>query len=110
MNDDDKEILKLAAKAANISYQGSGVVQVHAEGVWIGSYGDDSNRYWNPLTRDAEALRLAVALGLELSLWGTDVFATQASKACAQVPAGNDRYAAVRRAIVRAAAQIGGAK
>ncbi len=76
----DRELLELAAKAA-----GNGFV--------IG--------YWNPLTDDGDALRLAVALGLtaRMSYNGQDYEA-----------ANKDPYAATRRAIVRAAAEIGRSK
>lgn len=107
---DDRELVLAAAEAA-------GVV-----GEWVETHGTDvgqdaagvgrrgarwGDRLWNPLENDADALRLAVDLGMELSLWGTDVFARTGSIALAQVPAGDDRRGAVRRAITRAAAQRG---
>ena len=91
----DRELLELAAKAAGIEgiYRGD---TVHVSGIY--QYPD--NTYWNPLTDDGDALRLVVKLRLDLSL----LRRTQNYK--------NDRtrmdsYAATRRAIVRAAAEIG---
>ena len=82
---EDTELIRLAGKAAGCEY----------------------TEHSNPLNDDALALRLAVTLGMDLSLWGTDVFAKKGSKALGQVFSGDDRHAATRRAIVRAAAEIG---
>jgi hypothetical protein len=68
---------------------------------------DAGSDYWNPLTDDGDALRLAVKLGLIVEcgrawisrhgpMFGEDVLP--------------DPYAATRRAIVRAAAEIGRSK
>jgi hypothetical protein len=94
----DRELLELAAKAAGKTHYGeySPNGGLKTTGGW-----------WNPLTDDGDALRLAVKLGMDLSLWGTDVFAKKGSKALGQVFSGDDRHAATRRAIVRAAAEIG---
>jgi hypothetical protein len=67
---------------------------------------------WNPLTDDGDALRLAVKLGLKTSV-GYDiglVFCRPSESDEHEVwePLGkNDPYAATRRAITRAAAEIG---
>lgn len=97
----DRELLEKAAKAAGIV------------GRWMNVWGEvgiapdhPDGGMWNPLESDGDALRLAVKLGMDLSLWGTDVFAKKGSKALAQQGSGSDRYAATRRAIVRAAAAI----
>ena len=89
----DRELLELAAKAA-----GNGFV--------IG--------YWNPLTDDGDALRLAVKLGLDLELHGCNsthpyavAFDCNRNIAEEEQPDNGDPYAATRRAIVRAAAEIG---
>jgi hypothetical protein len=99
----DRELLELAAKAAGLRLdQLSGrVVRREADGQPV---------YWNPFTDDGDALRLAVKLKLAFATWG--------SGACAVVflhggrgrivePHKDDPYAATRRAIVRAAAEIG---
>ena len=109
----DRELLELAAKAAGIvaiywSYgnepysRGPGIV-----------YGD--NWIWNPLTDDGDALRLAVKLNLTTVFhpalgqalcrpyWSTGM--GKESREDVEKHA-NDPYAATRRAIVRAAAEI----
>jgi len=117
----DRELLELAAKAAGIE--------------WYGMAGDDNDSCayfdigpdevvkWNPLRDDGDALRLAVQCGLEVSFVddepgreGLDI------RACVGFPASTERpcrikyvfedhrgdiFAATRRAIVRAAAEIG---
>lgn len=66
---------------------------------------------WNPLEDDGDALRLAVKLKIPIQFpdW-TDVTRTWGSKDCLDAfdePHGTDPLAATRRAIVRAAAEIG---
>ena len=109
----DKELLELAAKAAGIKLTWWNQVPKNTTGA------DPSmNIYafpiWNPLTDDGDALRLAVKLGLHVS--------QQLSYVAVMQPHGGagshrlqwteqyneDPYAATRRVIVRAAAQIGG--
>ena len=53
VNDSDRELLELAAKAAGIDW-------------WRVSEGFDN---WNPLTDDGDALRLAGVLLLEIDMW-----------------------------------------
>lgn len=99
----DRELLELAAKAAGVS------------GKWYEDWRESGYELpdgynmplWNPLTNDGDALRLAVKLGLTVgqyegiySFVGWDDFEEEE-------PHGNDPYAATRRAIVRAAAEIG---
>jgi hypothetical protein len=102
----DKELLELAAKAAGIELE-----FVDAEGTyWLGN-----EVPWNPLTDDGDALRLAVKLRL-------DVMTDCPNSVCIEVPigkkdnwitenTGDDSFEnvliATRRAIVRAAAEIG---
>ena len=105
----DREQLQLAAKAAGIE--------------WYGMYGDEHNEChyldigpedvveWNPLTDDGDALRLAVKLGLTVEIWERQV-AEIAGRILFNgnlifITVSNDPYAAARRAIVRAAAEIG---
>lgn len=69
---------------------------------------------WRPLNDDGDALRLAVALNLGISVpvhrtiraRRADVISFRDSAVIAR-ECGNDPYAATRRAIVRAAAEIG---
>ena len=98
----DRELLELAAKAAGVDK--------------LGLYWSDTARClldgemfsFDPLTDDGDALRLAVKLRLELGfpkeycVWS---FGTN-GVVCMEDPS-NDPYAATRRAIVKAAAEIG---
>ena len=89
----DKELLEFAAKAAGWVYLTNGQLYVDGEG----------NINWNPLTNDGDALRLAVKTGVMRGC-GFDN-AWNAMFAVGKLP--TDPYAATRRAIVRAAAEIG---
>jgi len=109
----DREMLELAAKAA-------GVV---LDGEW-----SDTDRmsvsaggWWNPLTDDGDALRLAVKLNLHVEIdaesagcitieWDFDEGGSARRAVVEQAPEGGDDFAATRRAIVRAAAAIQQAK
>ena len=100
----DRKLLELAAKAAGYPPDDS---------AW-----DDE--IWNPLEDDGDALRLAVRIGIDLLFTAEDVeaVATQHARqedqemispwACESwTLKPQDPYAATRRAIVRAAAEIG---
>lgn len=107
----DHELLELAAKAAGYEKDW------HWNHHFIMSAGGsvkEGNSWvtWNPLTDDGDALRLAVKL--ELNLWigagGTDAEHDDyplktVTQICDHLT--GDPYAATRRAIVRAAAEIG---
>jgi hypothetical protein len=94
----DRELLELAYRA-------------YAPGEnYVRLINDAGHGYWNPLTDDGDALRLAVKLGLNImqqpdcaepwvDICGPDVEADELY--------GTDPFAATRRAIVRAAAEIG---
>jgi hypothetical protein len=100
MNETDRELLQFAAKAAGLRV------------VWLNEavLPDGSSIRWNPLINDGDALRLAVKLGLAVSieyqfgstsvLWGPPTGHVREDH-------DNDPYTATRRAIVRAAAEIG---
>lgn len=117
----DRELLELAAKAAGVEGQ-------YGQCASMGNFVDGSGAFhkigirqkgslpfapmWNPLTDDGDALRLADAL--ELDILHRVVGGTRVEI----LPAGGpltveayvrpvDRLAATRRAIVRAAAEIG---
>ena len=99
----DRELLELAAKAAGIE-----VTAVVADGI-PNRFGGG---YWNPLTSDGDALRLAVKLGLLVRVNLDDLFVRVICEESLTAPVhsealGADPYAATRRAIVRAAAEIG---
>jgi hypothetical protein len=111
----DRELLELAAKAAGIVYRHDNSFWTHEDYCAFWSYDDLCNcgARWNPLTDDGDALRLAVKLGLHIS--------QQLSYVAVMQPHGgagshllqwiekynNDPYAATRRVITRAAAEIG---
>ncbi len=95
----DKELLELAAKTAGYNFE------------WFGQHfhiaiDDRRFTYWNPLTDDGDALRLAVKLNIPFHsnpVW-SEVFGGVGGI----VEQNNgDPYAATRRAIVKAAAEIG---
>ena len=97
----DRELLELAAKAAGIEIMD-----------WYGDRFSCRNKFdtslfgWNPLTDDGDALRLAVKLGIDLvHAFGTRTAVAENTSGYAAE--GPDPYAATRRAIVRAAAEIG---
>lgn len=107
----DKELLELAAKAAGVDL--SGGIDEHGE------YEEN----WSPLTDDGDALRLAVKLHFWIKdfapfdMYGIpggavgmiEIWLAQENDPIyvEWYKTGDDRYAATRRAIVRAAAEIG---
>jgi len=93
----DRELLELAAKAAGIE-----VVGVAAEGIPHRFGGG----YWSPLTDDGDALRLFVELGLTVKVGKQSGFSWVKGFE-GSISHKGDPYAATRRAIVRAAAEIG---
>lgn len=114
---DDKELLELAAKAAGLKLADevdSYLPGSHA--LWIvGPGGRDLA--WQPFGDDGDALRLAVKLGLDLMRTDDDIEAIAGLPPHASMersvpapfaiePLNGDPYAATRRAIVRAAAEI----
>ena len=93
----DRELMELAAKASGNSVRTD---LTYEAGIVI-----NDGVIWNPLTDDGDALRLAVKLKIgsiwALQQWGNENM-DDADSAYEQ-----DHYAATRRAIVRAAAEIG---
>ena len=96
----DRELLELAAKAARIDLQHRKEEPGHYVADTDGPYWV----YWNPLDYDGDALRLAVKLHLAVN-WTTCF--VQVGYAQEEYAEGEDASPAVRRAIVRAAAEIG---
>jgi len=98
---DDRELLELAAKAAGIW---------NNTDPWNGLL-KQNGQYWNPLTDDGDALRLAVKLQIIVGRYDNYVNASPLHDGAKEVVIWNhnekDPYAATRRAIVRAAAEIG---
>lgn len=105
----DRELLEAAAKAADI------------DGWWSGNdycFGHNGNTNvpvpWRPLTDDGDALRLVAKLNLNIEylsepdgpeVWISDTWSD--TVVVQAEPLGKDPMTATRRAIVRAAAQIG---
>jgi hypothetical protein len=104
MSETDRELLEMAAKAI-----GDGLL-------WWGEplqqfmLRSEGNRRWNPLTDDGDALRLAVRLRMRLHVddYGAAARITDRGEwsGCESARHGGIE-AATRRAIVRAAANIG---
>ena len=107
----DSELLELAAKAAGYTLSPDGLMK------W-----DDTSaefRSWDPLTGDGDALRLAVKCRIDLYIGSGNRPEAWAGYYAGKFPVGinkqrfvgeshgDDPYAANRRAIVRAAAEIG---
>lgn len=86
----DLGMLERAAKASGIKTE-----------FYENDYGEIESE-WNPLHNDGDALRLAVALNIDIN---------EAQRALhdeiGNLEYHRDKYAATRRAIVRAAAEIG---
>ena len=104
----DQELLELAAKAAGRRF----AIDDKIGFAVIDEYGFPIP--WNPLTDDGDALRLAEQCSLTVCMDGIgtvsacdeyrkdEIFVTQSIHEC-----GGSRITATRRAIVRAAAEIG---
>lgn len=103
----DRELLELAAKAAGIPLKPDFKERF--------DYYMADKLMWNPLTNDGDALRLAVKVGLR-DYFGIEIHKTLSQCTafepwehceCEEHNEDNDPYIATRRAIVRAAAEIG---
>ena len=106
-DDTDRELLELAAKACKLPECG-----------WMGPafmyVKDNTFADWNPLEDDGDALRLAVKLDMLIAIHGESNYVRVYAGSGAGVDDfygtaafENDPCAATRRAIVRAAAEIG---
>lgn len=104
----DRETLELAAKAAGID---NAIVYDEEDGT--GPYCKiGKHQYWRPLQDDGDALRLAVKLGMLIGARGEESWAQWYGKPgggwiTIKEPNGDDPYAALRRAIVLCAVEIG---
>lgn len=101
----DRELLEMAAKAAGINLQWMGGAVEVRDGIITA---------WNPLFDDGDALRLAVKLGLTVHVdyFSEDGDCTRILDAGGELMLRSMHFAdgpeaATRRAIVRAAAEIG---
>ena len=100
----DRELLEMAAKAANIPNAG----YTGGRGLHVNPDNDYESGWWNPLIDDGDALRLAVKLELQMDLRHSCNTVRVYGSADGRIDEGaKDPCAATRRAIVRAAAEIG---
>jgi hypothetical protein len=114
---DERRMLELAARAAGYeihpTVEGRDCLAIKdPKGYW-----GSEHLYWNPLTDDGDAFRLAVSIGfhrnmiIEIGVGGVCVDVghphVEADEFQDPQAASFDPYAATRRAIVRAAAAIG---
>ena len=107
LTDEDLKLIKLAAKAAGIEVRYQPITRrflyqkelPYPEGFYLA--------YWNPLTDDGDALRLAVDLDMFVDIKNGFSGAQVIHKSFCSEEHKGDSYAATRRAIVRAAAAIG---
>jgi hypothetical protein len=102
----DMQLLELAAKAAGIRH-------IEYTNGYDGEYGlmtcDEHGRHqgmWSSLEDDGDALRLAVALKMDVSAFRDHATAYYETGWCDELN-GCDPLAATRRAITRSAAAIG---
>lgn len=103
----DRALLELAAKAAGISHLlGAWFDDGRQAGFLSGRLGNGRS-VWNPLTDDGDALRLAVKLRVLVDVNHAAGALVMWHLRSLVEPWGDDPYAAARRAIVRAAAEIG---
>ena len=113
----DRELLELAAKAAGLDdaewqdMEGWGEVRHgFSHAMWSKTLNEACGTgYWNPLIDDGDAFRLAVKLNLAISIEEGQSLAHHEHVIAGNPVQHNGRYpyAATRRAIVRAAAEIG---
>lgn len=113
----DREMLEYAAKAAGYRFRTdknwNGRISSQ---IYIEKAGPSDNlcwQEWNPMADDGDAFRLAVKLKFDVDI-GEDPEATAVCSGCGPISVGLhveahncDPYAATRRAIVRAAAEVG---
>ena len=105
----DRELLEMAAKAAGVE-----VVRHVAslDGKQWCVLKDEKQSFWNPLTDDGDALRLAVALEIDVTFrvvgeMRVEALAPSGPRIVEGYDSFDGRLPATRRAIVRAAADIG---
>ena len=109
---EDRELLELAAKAAGLTGE-----WVKTLGGWDALRADQQSmmdKPWQPLRDDGDALRLAVKLKMDIcrphDQCGFVAVWVDHEIGLIEEPESSDPYAATRRVIVRAAAEIGKTK
>ncbi|HHF0618080.1 TPA: hypothetical protein ACPH2G_004598 [Pseudomonas aeruginosa] len=107
----DRELLELAARAAGMNIQRSRLNDpLHRDFLMNGEGVRNPGQCsfpWNPLTDDGDALRLAVKLGLLVDICRDHTCVCSETVDPILQDQGKERWEATRRAIVRAAAEIG---
>ena len=109
----DRELLELSAKAAKLEFDPTAKTAHGLMVVRDGAVCQSDQVLWNPLTDDRDALRLAVKLKMNVDICDSCAeVAIFVNDGCGVTTVecyngDNDPYAATRRAIVRAAAEIG---
>ena len=122
----DQELIELAAKAVGIKgewVRDTAFIQArYSFNVPYDNHGMMTSIEWNPLREDSDAFRLMLALGLRYEYFSLDPFELSGQPVCviAWAPGGernrlirtltetgDEAHAVARRAIVRAAAEIG---
>ena len=112
----DKELIELAAKAYGFGDQDGNFIWTESEypsgsktngALWNYMGWCDTAQLWNPLTDDGDALRLAVKLRLMVNVCSYIVIATDGNIHAEEETGKQSDAKATRRAITRAAAQIG---
>ena len=111
MSKSDRELLELAAKAAGITLSPMEISNVEFKGDnhfigFLADVGQCPRGWFNPLTDDGDALRLAVKLRMQVSITTESCRAETLPVLGVRVN-DKDEMAATRRAIVKAAAAIG---
>lgn len=102
----DRELLVQAAKAAGLLPSPGNDVDISPDGGLMICGG--KVLHWNPLTDDGDAMRLAVHLRFEVdNYYGEVASGEEGERRQTLIGDDTDRCAATRRAIVRAAAEIG---
>lgn len=108
---DDRELLEAAARAAGVDVRWHEPWQCHVHvGAWHAGRPlmHRGQMAWSPLADDGDAFRLAVALRMEVDVYYGEVASgEEGDRQQTLIGEGDDRCAEVRRAIVRAAAEIG---
>lgn len=105
MSTNDLELLELAARAAGVEHYGFGLMMNDEPFLKIKTH----LGMWAPLTDDGDALRLAVNLSFDVDIEydGCVIHAPDLEGWISEIAKEGDVLAATRRAIVRAAAEIG---
>ena len=96
----DRELLEAAANAAWLKHNGF----TSGRGLHVNGDPEYESGWWNPITNDGDALRLAVKLALEIRP-GVGMVTAAGNGVWEEVPTAEySREEATRRAIVQAAA------